>query len=297
MKRILALLLLGCLLLSGCTNKQEESQAVMPVGYEKKEPQASEKTPTEEDFGGLVDYGGCYGPHTSPIRKVPLTLEAVLEIAKKGNAIEFSDFDPYIHSMAEYRYIYELEAPFSLEIKRWGADNNYYSICLIANVAYSKNAIDLRSKGVEKFVETFKNAAPLNAVEHTVTRAIAKEGQVFDELFQIDSVEEYRAYYGEDSALYDEAYFEKTSQFIFASKHGEMAYNQWSLRVGKFNHSLYIDAIYGYDTSLIDIETRNYTYMIEISKEELKGINRAYYRATKVDFQAETKANGKGEKE
>lgn len=84
-----------------------------------------------------------------------LQLADVIELAKKGDALDWADFEAYVSediSSGTYILRYPLEDNFSLQLQGPGTDEKPHNILLIAEGVVTK-AINIRTNDVESFIQ------------------------------------------------------------------------------------------------------------------------------------------------
>ncbi|MBQ7089907.1 MAG: hypothetical protein IJN82_02200 [Clostridia bacterium] len=205
MKRsVLAILLIGILVLSGCKATKEETVASVagfvpeaetqgaeelkkeseilpsePPKEEKKEPSQEQEplkedtpkedtpkkdTPKEESPKEEIPREETDEPAPQPTRN--LTLEDVITLSEKGKELSYKDFEIYFYEETAKGFLreYQIDERYQLQIHFNKESKRTESILLIANDNGPNGLIDVRSGEVAQFAEERKKYQPLAVI-------------------------------------------------------------------------------------------------------------------------------------
>lgn len=146
-----------------------------------------------------IDYAVIEGidEYNSTNSGKPLTLENVIELSRKGDALTWSDFE-------EFRYIetgsglyirqYEIDELFTLLIGGSGIDSEPMYIYLNASDAFDYS-VDIRKTDVQKFVDEHKNNPVVKNLSASWNCSpVGYNERTYEEFFRISGLPE-KAYY------------------------------------------------------------------------------------------------------
>jgi len=354
-RKILAILLISILILSGCKAERETTTA-MAAGYvdvqeeitqdvvlpndreeseleselkepeqkepvkaepEQKEPEKPQESAKEEAEpqpkpDASTQKEDAAQPPKADQTPRKLTIEDVISLSEKGEALSYKDFENYIcevESEENNRREYRIDDRYTVRVSFSEEKTNY--IFLIAYDTGSKGVLDIRKGGVAEFVEERKQYQPLTTVAYEPIVYKIKCAS-FDSFYQhakqygtveyyqhveaiergyirIDTMEEYLLYTGGNKSLtydvngykenvlktYNEAFFEKNSLFLFDVSYGSGGYRALDLRVGKQGDTLYVNITTGCAGGFgYTADKKSEFYHLEIPKDQLVGVTK-----------------------
>ncbi|MBQ7089909.1 MAG: hypothetical protein IJN82_02210 [Clostridia bacterium] len=283
MKRpILATILIGILVVSGCKAAKEETVASVagfvseaetqgaeelkkePEILPSEQPKEEEKEPSQEQEQPIET--------DPPAPQVPrkLTVEDVISLSEKGEALSYKDFEVFIGTEKRYEhgknvYIvreYIIDEQFFLSVGFYQNDERTIKVILVANDPLETRALDVRAGGAEAFFAEHSKVSPLTLIEFEWEYQIENRpfeqfyayaekygevkyddyGRVRGGFVQIDTLEDYQAFAGEAAeSKYDAAFFEEKSLILFNDGYAFVGDDY--LIVGRQDGKLYFSGI------------------------------------------------------
>ncbi|MBQ7089910.1 MAG: hypothetical protein IJN82_02215, partial [Clostridia bacterium] len=270
---------------------------------EEKEPSQEQEQPIEKD-----------PPAPQAPRK--LTVEDVISLSEKGEALSYKDFEPFIYTEEQYeerkdtyvRRQYVIDEQFTLMLSFYQNTERTMSVLLSANDTLENMMLDVRAGGAETFVAEHRNAAVLTPVEYEWEKqeewqpyedfleyaekhgavSYSKSGKLDGGYVRFDTYEAYQAYAGIDAdSEYDAKFFEEKSLFVFNNYYSGI-WNASRYIVGKQSGTLYLSGI-----SLSPVDANSacvmiyYLHHIAISRAQLADVAEIEMRGQSVRYIAD----------
>jgi len=245
-----------------------------------------------------------------------LTIEDVIALSEKGEALSYKDFEPFIYTEKQHEewkdtYVwrqYVIDEQFTLTLSFYQNAERTMSVLLSANDTLENMMLDVRAGGAETFVAEHRNAAVLTPVEYEWEKQ--EEGQPYEAFLEyaekhgavsyhesgklvggyvrFDTYEAYQAYAGIDAdSEYDAKFFEEKSLFVFNNYYSGI-WDASRYIVGKQSGTLYLSGI---SLSPVDANgacvTRFYLHHIAISRAQLADVAEIEMRGQSVRYIAD----------